>query len=25
VPFIADNIAPVIDGLMPIWRQLGVW
>jgi hypothetical protein len=25
VRFIADNIAPVIDGLMPIWRQLGVW
>jgi hypothetical protein len=25
VRFIAENIAPVLDGLMPIWRQLGVW
>jgi hypothetical protein len=25
VSFIANNVAPVIDGFIPIWRQLGAW
>jgi SAM-dependent methyltransferase len=25
VRFIAENVAPVIDGFLPIWRQLGMW